>query len=52
MTDNLNYKKIYKYGNCFFNFDELYEIYNGISFDKKKLFKDCIAHFTLEQIIC
>ncbi len=50
MNSDLN-KKIYKYGDEFYSFEEIYKIFKDVPFDKKKKFKDCFAHFTLAQIL-
>ena len=43
-------EKIYKYGDSYYSFKEMYEIYNRTFPTKKKQFKDCIAHYILSEI--
>ena len=43
--------KIYRYGMLFYSFNELYSIYNSLNMEKKKIFKDCLAHYSLIQIL-
>ena len=41
---------IYFFDDRYWSFDELYEMYKEISYDRKKLFKDCLAHYALIEI--
>ena len=43
--------KIYLYDNYYYSFDEIKYIYNNIAFEKKKSFRDTLAHYTLLEIL-
>ena len=43
--------KIYLYNNYYYSLEEIHEIYNKIPLEKKKEFKDTLAHYTLLEIM-
>ena len=50
MGENLE-EKIYQYGDSFYTFEEICELFVHTGFEKKQKFKDCLAHFLLAQIL-
>ncbi len=45
-----NSEQIYKYGDKYYSFEEICEIYAHIYMESKKNFRDCLSHFILAQI--
>ena len=43
--------KIYLYNNYYYSFDEIKEMYKKISHEKKKDFRNTLAHYTLLEIL-
>lgn len=49
--ENKNTDKQYFYDNKYLTLDEISELYKRLSYDKKKIFKDSMAHYTLAEIL-
>ena len=43
--------KIYLYDNYYYSFDEIKDMYKKIALEKKKSFRDTLAHYTLLEIL-
>ena len=49
MENEIN-NKIYKYGEGYYNIEEIYDLYKHIGVDKRKPMRDCICHYILSEI--
>lgn len=43
--------KIYLYDNYYYSFDEIKDMYKSVPLEKKKAFRDTLAHYTLLEIL-